>query len=84
MYIPPQFAENRPEDCLRRAVPVLDDVGAGAPALDIVGRAAVSLGAMHVARSAFEVAARALANQGMASHAIAAAPATSGRVDVRP
>lgn len=72
-YALQELAENRPEDCLRRAVPVLDDVGAGAPALDIVGRAAVSLGAMHVARSAFEVAARALANQGMASHAIAAA-----------
>lgn len=68
-----ELAENRAEDCLRRAVPVLEDVGAGAPALDIVGRAAVSLGAMHIARSAFECAARALANQGMASHAIAAA-----------
>lgn len=72
-YALQELAENRPEDCLRRAVPVLDDVGAGAPALDIVGRAAVSLGAMHVARSAFEVAARALASQGMASHAVASA-----------
>jgi cAMP-dependent protein kinase regulator len=72
-YALQELAENRPEDCLRRAVPVLDDVGAGAPALDIVGRAAASMGAMHIARAAFEGAARALAIQGMASHAVAAA-----------
>lgn len=72
-YALQELAENRPEDCLRRAVPVLDDVGAGAPALDVVARAAVSLGAMGVARAAFEAAARALAIQGMASHAVAAA-----------
>lgn len=72
-YALQELAENRAEDCLRRAVPVLDDVGAGAPALDIVARAAVSLGAMHLARSAFECAVRALLSQGMASHAIAAA-----------
>lgn len=72
-YALQELAENRPEECLRRAVPVLDDVGAGAPALDIVGRAAVSLGAMRLARAAFECAVRALATQGMASHAVAAA-----------
>ncbi len=67
------LARNDPEACLRHAVPALADVGADAPAADLVGRAAVMLGAMAVARPAFETAARALAVQGMAGHAIAAA-----------
>lgn len=67
------LARNRAEECLRRAVPALADVGADAAAADIVARAAVSLGNMHVARVAFEVAARALALRGMAGHAVAAA-----------
>lgn len=86
-YALQELAENRPEDCLRRAVPVLEDVGAGAPALDIVARAAVSMGAMGLARGAFEAASRALAIQGMASHAVAAALAVqrlTGNDDLLP
>lgn len=67
------LARNDPEQCLRVAIPVLDDVGAGAPAMDIIGRAAVSIGAMALARLAFETAARALALQGLAAHAVASA-----------
>ncbi|TAK19102.1 MAG: cyclic nucleotide-binding domain-containing protein [Myxococcaceae bacterium] len=67
------LAQNDPDLCLRIAIPVLDDVGAGAPAIDIIGRAAVSVGAMALARLAFETAARALALQGLAAHAVAAA-----------
>lgn len=67
------LAQNDPDQCLRIAIPVLDDVGAGAPAIDIIGRAAVSVGAMGLARLAFETAARALALQGLAAHAVAAA-----------
>ncbi len=67
------LARNRAEECLRRAAPALADVGADAAAADIVARAAVSLGNMHVARVAFEAAARALALRGMAGHAVAAA-----------
>jgi CRP-like cAMP-binding protein len=67
------LAQNDPDQCLRIAIPVLDDVGAGAPAIDIIGRAAVSIGAMALARLAFETAARALALQGLAAHAVAAA-----------
>ncbi|MBK8694743.1 MAG: cyclic nucleotide-binding domain-containing protein [Deltaproteobacteria bacterium] len=67
------LAQNDPDLCLRIAIPVLDDVGAGAPAIDIIGRAAVSVGAMGLARLAFETAARALALQGLAAHAVAAA-----------
>lgn len=71
------LAKNDPEACLRRAVPALEDVGAGASAADIVARAAVSLGNMKLARLGFETAARALALQGVASHAIAAALAVT-------
>lgn len=67
------LAKNNPEACLRKAVPVLDDEGAGAPAADVVARAAVSLGNMKLARLGFETAARALALQGVASHSVAAA-----------
>jgi cAMP-dependent protein kinase regulator len=67
------LARNRADECLRRAAPALADVGADAAAADIVARAAVSLGNMHLARVAFEVAARALALRGMAGHAVAAA-----------
>lgn len=67
------LAQNEPDQCLRIAIPVLDDVGAGAPAIDIIGRAAVSIGAIGLARLAFETAARALALQGLAAHAVAAA-----------
>jgi cAMP-dependent protein kinase regulator len=67
------LARNDPDQCLRIAIPVLDDVGAGAPAIDVIGRAAVSIGAMGLARLAFETAARALALQGLAAHAVAAA-----------
>ena len=67
------LAENEPDLCLRIAIPVLDDVGAGAPAMDIIGRAAVSIGAMGLARLAFETAARALALQGLAAQAVASA-----------
>jgi len=67
------LAQNDPEDCLRRAIPALDDEGAGAPALDAVARAAVALGSMHLARTAFTAAAKALALQGLGSHAMAAA-----------
>lgn len=69
------LAANDPDLCLRIAIPVLDDVGAGAPAIDVIGRAAVSIGSMALARLAFETAARALAIQGLAAHAIAAAVA---------
>ncbi|MBL8601942.1 MAG: cyclic nucleotide-binding domain-containing protein [Myxococcales bacterium] len=69
------LSQNDPEGCLRRAVPALTDVGAGAAALDVVGRAAVALGNMHLARMAFSTAARALAIQGQSSHAIASAVA---------
>ncbi len=71
------LAHNDPETCLRHAIPALEDEGAGAPAADLVGRAMVTLGAMAAARGAFETAARALAVQGMASHAIAAALAVA-------
>lgn len=67
------LARNDAETCLRRAVPVLDDVGANAPALDLIARAAVNLGNMSLAREAFTAGARMLAMQGMAAHAIAAA-----------
>lgn len=67
------LVQNDPEACLRRAIPALDDEGAGAPALDAVARAAVALGSMHLARTAFTAAARALALQGMVTHALAAA-----------
>ena len=67
------LAHNDPDQCLRIAIPVLDDVGAGAPAVDVIGRAAVSIGAIALARLAFETAARALALQGLAAHAVAAA-----------
>lgn len=67
------LARNEPEDCLRLAIPVLNDVGAGAPALDLIARASVSLGNMRLARTAYETAARALALQGIAAHAVAAA-----------
>ena len=69
------LARNDPDQCLRIAIPVLDDYGAGAPAIDVIGRAAVTVGAMGVARVAFETAARALALQGLAAQAIAAAVA---------
>ncbi len=67
------LARNDPDQCLRIAIPVLDDYGAGAPAIDVIGRAAVSIGSMGLARLAFETAARALAVQGLAAHAVAAA-----------
>jgi len=67
------LVQNDPEACLRRAIPALVDEGAGAPALDAVARAAVALGSMHLARTAFTAAARALALQGMVTHALAAA-----------
>lgn len=67
------LAHNDPEGCLRRAIPALEDEGAGAPALDAVARAAVALGSMHLARTAFTAAARALALQGLGTHAMAAA-----------
>ncbi len=67
------LAQNDPEGCLRRAIPALDDEGAGAPALDAVARAAVALGSMHLARTAFTAAARALGLQGLGTHAMAAA-----------
>jgi cAMP-dependent protein kinase regulator len=69
------LARNDPDQALRIAIPVLDDVGAGAPAIDVIGRAAVSIGSMALARLAFETAARALALQGLAAHAVAAAVA---------
>ncbi len=67
------LARNDPDQCLRIAIPVLDDYGAGAPAIDVIGRAAVAIGSMGLARLAFETAARALAVQGLAAHAVAAA-----------
>lgn len=69
------LARNDPDRCLRIAIPVLDDYGAGAPAVDVIARAAVAVGSMGLARLAFETAARALAVQGLAAHAIAAAVA---------
>lgn len=67
------LARNDPDACLRIAIPVLDDYGAGAPAIDVIARAAVSVGAMGLARLAFETAARSLAMQGLAAQAVAAA-----------
>lgn len=67
------LVQNDPEASLRRAIPALEDVGAGAPAFDAVARAAVALGSMHLARTAFTAAARALALQGLVTHALAAA-----------
>lgn len=69
------LAENDPERSLRHAIPALGDVGAGAPGLDLVGRSAVSLGAMSLARGAFEAAAVALTEQGQVCHAVASAVA---------
>lgn len=67
------LAQNDPEWCLRHAVPTLEDQGAGASAFDLIGRAAVALGSMHLARTAFTAAARSLAREGVAAHAVAAA-----------